>query len=804
MKVSTKWLNEYVSVNDIEPQVLAEKIERTAVEIDAAGRREDGMKKIVVGHTLSVVDHPDSDHLHICQVDVGEAEPFQIVCGAPNVAADQKVIVALPNSRIADNIKIKKGKMRGVVSQGMICGLQEIGFPDSVVPKEFADGIYVLPEDAVAGEPVFGYLGMDELVLELDLTPNRADLMSMRGVAHEIAAIYGREVKLTHPELKDMSDEKIADFVDVTADETLAPTYLMRAIKDVKIAPSPMWLQNRLWNAGIRPVNNVVDVTNYILLDYGQPLHAFDYAKLAGKEIFVRLAQEGEKLITLDGEERELEPTDMVIADANGPIALAGVMGGQSTEVDDQTTTILLEAAVFNSSLVRKTARREVLHSESSARFERGINIATVKEAIDAAAALIAELSGGQVVAEMAQATFKEPEDTIVKVTLKRINDVLGTDFDAATVEKIFIDLGFGVVQTDGEFTVTVPPRRWDIKIAADLLEEVARLYGYDNLPTTLPVAEMTPGHYTDLQMMVRSARELLEAAGLSQAISYSLVSAEKAQRFLMEPTETTELVFPMTSERTTLRSNLISGLLDDLAYNTARKVENIAMYEQGKVFYKKAGEDRPREVEHVAGAMTGLFKAENWHDAKQPVDFYIAKGVVEHLLSKLGLEKGISFKASQAYPEMHPGRTADIFLGEEYIGFIGEIHPNIAQEYRLQRTYVFELDLEKMVAVKPKQEQYVPVSKFPEVKRDIALLVAEDVTNADLVDCIKANGGAYLADVEIFDVYAGDKIADGFKSLAYKLVFRNAQATLVDEDINKAVEKVIKNLQEKFAAEVR
>lgn len=340
MKVSTKWLNEYVPVADLEPLALAEKIERTAVEVASTGKLEDGLKKIVVGYTLDVKDHPNSDHLHICQVDIGEEEPSQIVCGAPNIKAGQKVIVALPNSRIAGNVKIKRGKMRGEVSEGMICALQELGFPESVVPKEFADGIYVLPEDAKPGEPVFGYLGMDETVIDLDITPNRGDLLSMRGAAHEIAAIYDREVTLPVPNVVESVTDEIADHVTVSAPEELAKPYMMRVIKDVKVKESPMWLQTRLWNAGIRPLNNVVDVTNYILLDYGQPLHAFDLDILGSKQVVVRLAKEGEMLVTLDGEERKLQLNDIVITANDVPVALAGTMGDLDTEISDETTTV--------------------------------------------------------------------------------------------------------------------------------------------------------------------------------------------------------------------------------------------------------------------------------------------------------------------------------------------------------------------------------------------------------------------------------------------------------------------------------
>lgn len=803
MKVSTKWLNEYVPVADLEPLALAEKIERTAVEVASTGKLEDGLKKIVVGYTLDVKDHPNSDHLHICQVDIGEEEPSQIVCGAPNIKAGQKVIVALPNSRIAGNVKIKRGKMRGEVSEGMICALQELGFSESVVPKEFADGIYVLPEDAKPGEPVFGYLGMDETVIDLDITPNRGDLLSMRGAAHEIAAIYDREVTLPVPNVIESATDEIADHVTVSAPEELAKPYMMRVIKDVKVKESPMWLQTRLWNAGIRPLNNIVDVTNYILLDYGQPLHAFDLDKLGSKQVVVRLAKEGEVLVTLDGEERKLQPNDIVITANDVPVALAGTMGGLDTEISDETTTVALEAAVFDGHRIRKTSRRENLHSEASMRFERGVDVASVREALDAAAAMIAELGEGQVVKGVA--SVNEPETTPVKIktSASHINKVLGTELTVEQIQAIFDRLGFETTVAADELTVYVPTRRWDIAIEADLVEEVARIYGYDNLPTTLPAGQTTPGSYTPAQKLIRQARQTLEATGLDQAISYGLTTEEKAKRFALEEALPTNLDFPMSSEHTTVRMNLISGLLDDLAYNAARKVNDVALYEQGRVFFRDEGQTRPREVEHIAGAVTGLVSDANWNTAKQEVDFFYLKGIVANLLHELGVANE-SYQAV-AMQDMHPGRTAAIYAGETYLGFIGEVHPNTAKEYKLkQRVYVFELDLQKVIELPKAAKLYTPVSKYPSITRDIALAVSTDVTNQQIEDCIRKNGGAFLKDIKLFDVYQGEHIMAGFKSLAYTLVYSDPNATLQDEAVTKAFEKVQAKLVEEFEADIR
>ncbi len=804
MKVSKKWLDEYVPVASIDADSLANKIELSAVEIDDVSRLEEGQKKIVVGHINSLVPHPNSDHLKICQVDVGEKEPYQIVCGAPNVASGQNVIVALPNSWIAGHNKIKKSKMRGEVSLGMICSLQEIGFSESVVPKEYADGIYVLPTDAIPGQSIFPYLGMDEDVIDIDITPNRADLLSVRGVANEVAALYDKKVNLPRPELKEDDSSNISDYLKAEAPVDLAPTYLMRIVKNVKVKQSPLWLQKRLWNAGVRPINNVVDVTNYILMDYGQPLHSFDYDKLGTKNVVVRLANEGEKMTTLDGEKRELSSEDIVITNGSEPVALAGTMGGANTQIDDDSQTVALESAVFDGHRIRKTARKEKLHSEASVRFERGINVATVKEALDSAAQMIAQLGDGQVVAGVAGDQRADQNDKEVKVSLARINHVLGTDLSSKEVKEIFTRLDFGVSEDEGMYTVKVPVRRWDIEIDADLIEEVARLYGYDKLPATLPAGQATPGRYTKTQKAIRDTRYLLESAGLDQAISYGLTTPKKAQRFALEPALQTNLDFPMSSDHTTLRMNLLSGLLDDLAYNSARKVENIALYEQGRVFFRDDSAEKPREVEHVAGALTGLFHEATWHGDKKTVDFYLTKGIVTFLLSSLGIKNGVRFEATAQHEEMHPGRTADIYLNEQLLGFIGEIHPSLAKEYKLKRTYVFELDLEKIIAAPKDELVYQEISRYPIITRDVALAVPNEITNQQILNSLWANSGQHLVDIHLFDYYQGEHITKGFKSLAYTLVYQDKNATLKDEVVSDEFNKAITKLQEELEVTVR
>jgi len=802
MKISYNWIKEYLDLN-VSPADLAEKIERTSVEVDDVVKPSDGLKKIVVGHVLSIEMHPDSDHLHICQVDVGEDEPLQIVCGAPNIDKGQKVIVALPGSRIAGNVKIKKSKMRGVPSAGMICALQEIGFSDDVVPKDYADGIYVLPADATPGDDVYDYLGMNDSLIDLDVTPNRGDMLSLNGTLHDLAAIYDQPVTLDQVELKE-AGQAIEDQLAIHVDADLAPQYRMRLVKQVKLAPSPMWLQIRLWNAGYRPINNVVDITNYIMLKYGQPLHAFDYDKFAGQDVYVRTAKAGEKLTTLDEGEHDLDPQDIVIADDKAPIALAGVMGGLSTAISDETVTVAIESAVFEHDHIRKAAQRHHLHTDASQRFERGVNQAGVQEALDAAAQMMNELAAGEVQMGSVVGSANIPDPAVITITLGHINAVLGTDLDLAKVTHILESLGFDVASEGEILTVTVPVRRNDIHIPADLLEEIARIYGYDELPTTLPTGRMTMGTLTSAQKLMRATRHSLEGLGLNQAISYALTTEDKAKMFLMQDSETTQLAWPMSVDHAVLRMNVVTGLLDDIAYNSARKVKDVALYEQGRVFYREDGTDRPSEQEHIAGAITGTLMPAGWNQPAQEVDFYQIKGIVEAYLKDMAVNGDVTYEANTDMPEMHPGRTADILVHGHRIGFMGQVHPTIAKQFKIGATYVFELNLQAIIDMPKQENQYDVISRYPAITRDIAMLVADDVTNEQIVDLIEKRGGAFLQSVKLFDVYDGVKVPKGKKSLAYTLTYQDKNETLVDDAVTQAFEKVEKRLQDDLGAEIR
>lgn len=809
MKVSYQWLNQYLPLQEkhIKPADLSEKLARTSVDINDVYSPMDGLKKLVVGEIVSLEPHPDSDHLNVCQVKVSDDETLQIVCGAPNVQVGKKVIVALVGARIKDNVKIKRGKIRGIESNGMLCALQEIGFSEKIAPKAYEAGIWFLPDDAKPGDDVYPYLGMDDTIIDTDLTPNRGDMLSIFGNVNDLAAIYDLPNGFKTHQVEEDTTEKIEGQLAVKIDDTaIAPAYEMRLIKNLHVAESPMWLQIKLWNAGIRPINNVVDITNYILLKYGQPLHAFDYNKLPDHQLIVRHAKDGEQLVTLDGETRELKAHDIVISSANQAVALAGTMGGEATMVDDQTTSIALEAGIFDPVMVRKQARRLDLHSESSMRFERGINPETVSQALDEAAYWLNQLAEGSVVSGKIVAAKPVVQDRKIVISVKRVNHVLGTALSMANIESIFVRLDFEVRSLDqDQLEVDVPARRWDIELPADLYEEIARLYGYDQIPSTLPSMTRTAGGLNERQTRLRASRHVLEGLGLTQAISYSLTTVEQAKRFEVEPqpTEPMMLDYPMSSDHVATRMSIVSGLLLDIAYNHARKVEDVALYEQGRVFLPD-GNERPKEEEHVAGAVTGSMTAPNWAVKRTPVDFFVIKGIVDTYLANMAVAGKVEYVADKTRPELHPGRTAKILLDGKVIGFVGQVHPSLAKKYKIPETYVFELNLEAVLSADKRDKHYVHISKYPAVTRDIALLVDQEITNQEIVDAIKRKGGAFLKDVRLFDVYHGIHLPGNKKSLAYTLTYQANDTTLKEEEVNAAFDKVVNYLQATLNAEIR
>lgn len=783
MLISNEWLKEYVTIDDSVSN-LAERITRTGIEVDDLIDYTKDIKNLVVGFVKSKEKHPDADKLNVCQVDIGEDEPVQIVCGAPNVDAGQYVIVAKVGGRLPGGIKIKRAKLRGERSEGMICSLQEIGISSNYIPKSFESGIYVFSESQVPGTDALQALYLDDQVMEFDLTPNRADALSMIGTAYEVAALYN--TKMTKPETTSNELELSAnDELTVTIEnEDKVPYYSARVVHDVTIEPSPIWMQARLIKAGIRPINNVVDISNYVLLEYGQPLHMFDQDAIGSQQIVVRQANEGEKMTTLDDTERKLLTSDIVITNGQTPIALAGVMGGDFSEVKEHTSNIVIEGAIFDSVSIRHTSRRLNLRSESSSRFEKGIATEFVDEAVDRACYLLQTYANGKVLKDRVSSGELGAFITPIDITADKINRTIGFDLSQNDIVTIFNQLGFDTEINDDVITVQVPSRRKDITIKEDLIEEVARIYGYDDIPSTLPVFEkVTSGQLTDRQYKTRMVKEVLEGAGLDQAITYSLVSKEDATAFAMQQRQTIDLLMPMSEAHASLRQSLLPHLIEAASYNVARKNKDVKLFEIGNVFFANGEGELPDQVEYLSGILTGDYVVNQWQGKKETVDFYLAKGVVDRVSEKLNLK--FSYRRADI-DGLHPGRTAEILLENKVVGFIGELHPTLAADNDLKRTYVFELNFDALMAVSVGYINYQPIPRFPGMSRDIALEVDQNIPAADLLSTIHAHGGNILKDTLVFDVYQGEHLEKGKKSIAIRLNYLDTEETLTDERVSK------------------
>lgn len=809
MKVSYDWLSEYVDLEGYTAAELAEKLTRSGIEVDTVEQRNKGVANVVVGYVKTREKHPDADKLSVCTLDAGQGEELQIVCGAPNVAAGQKVPVALVGAKLPNGLQIKRAKLRGVESQGMICSAKELGLNEKLLPKEQQEGILVLPEDTEIGASILDVLRLGDEVLELDLTPNRSDCLSMTGAAYELAAILGRDVQLPEAEIglhpsRESASERFS--VEIPA-ASACSRYSARVITGVKVGTSPLWLQNRLIAAGVRPINNIVDVTNYVMLEYGQPLHAFDADRLEGGRIAVRFAAEGEKLTTLDNIERTLSPHMLVIADAVKPIALAGVMGGANSEVTSDTTTIVLESAKFDGVTVRKTSRQLGLRSEASIRFEKEVAADAVVPALDRAASLIARLAGGEILNGIAEQVTSQSEPAAIALSLEKVNRYLGTSLSSLEIKVLLNRLHFHYEETgEGNWTVHVPLRRGDIGRDVDLIEEIARLYGYDNIPSTPIVGQTTPGALTAEQSIRRVVRRLLTESGLHEAITYSFTHPEQIAAFggMYPQAKPVKLAMPMSEERSVLRTSLVPHLLDTVIYNRNRNQHDVALFEIGKVFV--AQEEQltalPQEKWMLGIVWTGKRVPEHWDGKPRAVDFYDVKGVLEKLTSTLGISD-IAYAA--AGPEgFHPGRTAEISLGGKMIGRLGQLHPALQQAKDLDDTYVLELELTPLLDSADFRIAYKPLPKHPAISRDMAVVVDAGVPVGQLLAASRATGGEWLESIEVFDIYTGERVGEGKKSVAFALVYRHPERTLTDEEVVGIQAQVVKNLEQTFGAELR
>ena len=791
MLVSYNWLKQYTNVED-NANALAEKITRGGIEVEGVEYLAEEMSNVVVGYVVSKEKHPDAEKLNVCQVNVGEEENLQIVCGAPNVDAGQYVIVAKVGAKLP-GIKIKKAKLRGVESQGMICSLAELGLSKSVVPKNYQEGIYVFETEQELGSDVVEVLGLNDYILDLSITPNRADALSMRGLTYELGALYNNKVGFNDVEKEENYE---ATSLQVAIESDSCRNYVGQIVKNVEVKSSPLWLQTRLMNSGIRPINNIVDITNYVLLEFGQPMHAFD-KDLVGDKIVVRDAKEGEVLETLDGEERILQTSDLVITDGTRAIALGGVMGGKNTEVSEETKNIILESAYFNPTTVRRTSAAHGLRSDSSARFEKGIDPNMQKAALARAVELILELCPNAVVESSVGVVNKE-EEKVVEITTSYINNYLGITLSTEEIAGILEGLSFTVEVTGENLVVKVPTRRPDISIKQDLVEEVIRIYGYDNLASTLPkFSKTTKGGLTYSQRMVRDLRAVYASLGFNDTINYSLVSEEEATEYTLEDHHKVRLLMPMTETHSTLRQSLVPGLLNTVQYNVARKQKDLKLLEIGRVFFGSGDDNiQPKETLYLSAALTGEERATKWLKESSSLDFFAAKGYLEVVFDRLGLDEKVTYKKSKL-EGMHPGRFAEVYLGEKRIGFIGEVHPQVADKLGLNTTYVFEINLDEVISESKVKPKYEEVTKYPEITRDIAMLVDVKDEYQNIYNVIESVNSKLITKVELFDLYVGAELLVGKKSLALTITYSDKQKTLTDEEVTAVHDKVLSALTE-------
>lgn len=786
MKLSTNFLKDYIDI-DVDVKQLAEDMTRVGNEYDSASNLINATK-LVIGQITECEPHPDSDHLHLCKVNIG-TEVLDIVCGAPNARTGLKVIVALDGAVLPEKT-IKKGMIRGQESNGMLCSIAELGLEHKFLKPEDSEGIAELGEDAEIGGDPIKYLQMDDGVIDFELTANRGDLLSILGMAYEVGAIYDKKVKDVDLKHKESGEDINKTFKTEVKTENCSKL-LVKKVENVKIEESPIFIKNRLIASGIRPINNVVDISNYVMLELGQPLHFYDADKL-GNKLVVRMAEDGEKLTTLDNVERTLTSEDIVIADATHGVGLAGVMGGLETEVEPDTKNIIIESAIFDSVKVRKTSKK-IVRSEASNRFEKGLDPERTTMAIERACKLLEEYAGGTVVTGTVEYDKTNNKEKEIEITFKNINDVLGTVIPNEEILNVFRKLGFSYKVNGETIKVTVPTRRLDISIKEDLIEEVSRIYGVDNIEGKLPIVPMRKGSYDKTQ---REIRNKMIALGLKETLTYVLINDKEVNGYTLDKFEPLKLLDPITEDRNTLRYSMIPSLYKVYEYNKAREQKDISIFEIGKGFYKKGevyGEDTKLCVLMSGKYSTGL-------NNNKTVDFYVIKGIAEEVLDYLGYAGRYSFMKQEMPKEMHPGQSAMINVNGSNIGMIGKIHPSVTKD----DVYVIEINLDELFTKKVGKMKYKEFSKFPSINKDIALVVDKKSVSKDIEKVIKSAGGSLLTNIEVFDVYTGVGVGIDKKSIAYSLTFSDMKKTLTDEEINGLMDKIIDAVSKKCGAELR
>ena len=789
MILSRNFVKDYIDLDDnIDIKTIGEDMTRVGNEYDEARKFID-CTNLVIGEIVTCEEHPDSDHLHVCKVNVGK-DLLQIVCGAPNARAGIKVIVSLPGAKLPGG-EIKAGAIRGVESNGMMCSIAELGLDNKFLKPEDKEGIAELGEDAIVGEDPIKYLGWDDEIVDFDLTANRGDLLSMLGMAYELGAVYDKPVKdvdLSHGESGD--DVNNSFKVDVQTDN--CSLFLARKVENVQIKESPAFIKNRLMACGIRPINNVVDISNYVMLELGQPLHFYDSDNL-GDTIVVRMAENGEKLTTLDDIERTLDENDIVIADKQKSVGLAGVMGGLDTEVIPETKNVIIEAAIFDGVKVRKTSKK-IVRSEASNRFEKGLDSKRTYMAMERACKLLEEYAGGTVISGMCVHDKTNKEEKKIKISYQNINDVLGSNISNEEILEVFRKLGFEYDANDVDVTVEVPSRRLDISIKEDLIEEVSRIYGVNNIVGTLPTIGMKMGDYDNT---IRSIRHKMSELGLNETVTYVLVNDKDAHKYTTDNYEELKLLDPITEERNTLRYSVIPSLVKTYEYNKAHYNKDISIFEIGKGFFKK-GEEYG-ENQKIACLMTGKYYLGVGNQAN--VDFYIIKGIAEELLDFLGYANRYSFLVPKEIPtEFHPGQVAEINVNADSVGIIGKLHPSETKD----PVYVMEINLDKLLAKRVGKMKYKDISAYPNINKDVAFVMEKSKTSKEIETVIKKAGGNLLTNIDVFDVYTGENVGENEKSIAYSLTFNDPKKTLTEEEITPVFEKIIETVENKCGVKLR
>lgn len=805
MKASLQWMNEYVPLDVTgNPQALADQLTQAGIPVEDVRSMEPGLKKIYTGKIIEIEKHPDADKLQVCQVqciDDGEEVMKQIVTAATNVAVGQIVPVAYHKSRLADGTEIKKGKLRGVTSEGMFCSVAEFGISSDLVRPEEAQGIYIFPENTPIGLDIKEVLMLDDIVYEFELTANRADCFSMVGLSREFAIMTGKSA-LFPVIVVNETGESIDGRASVSIEaEDLCSRFTSRLITNVTIEPSPLWMQNRLRNSGIRPINNVVDVTNYVMLELGQPMHAYDYDHVKGHQLIARRAKAGETLITLDNNERKLDESMLIIADAEGPIGVAGVMGGLYSEVTNHTTNVLLEAAVFNGPSIRRTSKALGLRSEASGRFERGINHKYTAYAIDRAAQLLQQICPTCKVEVGVIDVYPEPvEQRTVTFTVEQVNDYLGTSIMKDNMVSILTKLGFVLTESDQSMAALVPTWRDDITGMPDIAEEVARIFGYDHIEPTIPSAVLSSGGMTPKKALTKQVTHYLASVGLSQIITFSFMHKDGLTNMMLPEGDrrytAIPILNPISEEFPYMRTTLVPAVIEAALRNIAQKNKDLWLFETANVYEPKSLPltEVPHERPIVCGLMMGKTTEASWNEVQRDTDFYDMKGIVDGLLHTLKVSNYEIAPSSETY--FHPGVSATYTVEGKTIANFGELHPQVAKNFGLSgKVYMFEIDLEVILGLAFVPFKCKPFSKFPGTSRDLAIVAPNTVMSGDIMKLIKEQGGEYLHSVSIFDVYEGEHIEAGYRSLAYNLQFRSMEGTLNDEEIDGAIENIVSAL---------